>query len=123
MYGHALLCLCPVISNALWSNYPLPTAQSNEVEGRNDELLYHLGGAAVMNSIRLQASLQPAMGMGWLLRLLVSGDSGWETGVDTSSHLLHCSHRLPNTICQVGEQYCPSIAPFARARCAHFYHF
>jgi hypothetical protein len=27
------------------------------------------------------------------------------------------SHRLPNTLCQVGEQYGPSIAPFARARC------
>ena len=27
------------------------------------------------------------------------------------------SHRLPNTLGQVGEQYGPSIAPFARARC------
>jgi hypothetical protein len=27
------------------------------------------------------------------------------------------SHRFPNTLGQVGEQYGPSIAPFARARC------
>ena len=27
------------------------------------------------------------------------------------------SHRLPNTLGQAGEQYGPSIAPFARARC------
>jgi hypothetical protein len=27
------------------------------------------------------------------------------------------SHRLPNTLGQVGEQYGPLIAPFARARC------
>jgi hypothetical protein len=27
------------------------------------------------------------------------------------------SHRLPNTLGQVGEQYGPSVAPFARARC------
>ena len=27
------------------------------------------------------------------------------------------SHRLPNALGQVGEQYGPSIAPFARARC------
>jgi hypothetical protein len=27
------------------------------------------------------------------------------------------SHRLPNTLGQVGEQYGPSIAPFGRARC------
>jgi hypothetical protein len=27
------------------------------------------------------------------------------------------SHRFPNTLSQVGEQYGPSIAPFARARC------
>jgi hypothetical protein len=27
------------------------------------------------------------------------------------------SHRLPNTLGQVGEQYGPSVAPFVRARC------
>jgi hypothetical protein len=32
------------------------------------------------------------------------------------------SHRLPNTLGQVGEQYGPSISPFARARCPFLPH-